>query len=709
MGRFNPRELLVIDTETTGLRFRQGDMPFAVPLCDENGNTWYTEWRVDPFTRQVHPDAGDIRFLRKLFSNERLQKVTFNRKFDVNMLRTVGLELAGTVEDAGVAFRVCQTLEQNYQLKPICERLGICDREDETRLQAEVERYRRTGRIRGWKLAEDCEADYWVPRAVDPSNNSCEEYALKDVYPRTLMLWLFCDRVLMADPEFPELRRTYEFEMREVGPVIDKIESRGIRIDRKRNLEMLNEALQKAERQEKQLNAMLVKDRKQWHPENATPKKKREPFNPDSPQQVRRVLYEEEPNGYGLACYRVSKKSREPSTDWKALREHLTHPFVQGLVQAKSARKAAGTYYGNYEDLCVSDPLNPGGYAIYPNLNQVGAAKSSRLSANDPNMQNVGDANNNPNSPAPIQAREQFGPRPGYRLYSLDWSGQEVRIFAYVANVELMLESIANGRDIPADSANLAWGGRGNPHALTAAAMSLELGNAYCDNSKVLEVWRLLGWSKFKARTFGFNSAQSYAIAERWLKQFKYDIVTAEKSIGKKLARTRAKNLTYAKIYGAGASGVMDMLYCTRREANETLARFDTIYPGIVEFCEEYALKARADGFIRNLFGRRLLIEREYAYRAVNYLVQGTAAEMMKRALIKCDRYLTGTGLDAHIVLSVHDEILFEIAVEHSYKWLLRGLRTCMESVANGVIGIPMPVGISRMCHSWDDKKELKL
>jgi DNA polymerase I-like protein with 3'-5' exonuclease and polymerase domains len=714
MGRFNPTSLLVCDTETTGLRPFHGDAPFAVSLCDQDGNTFYTEWRVDPFSRRVLPDDKDVDYLRRLLGKRKLPKIFFNAPFDFRMLREVGIDVAGPIHDVGVAARICFTLEFSYKLKELAAKYGICGKEDEKRLKDEVNRCRTIGRKRGYNLAEDTEADYWLPRVIDPNSDHCEEYAVKDVFPRTLMLWLMYTEVVMGE-EAPELRETYDFEMGELWYTLREMEDRGIRIHRDRNGERLAEAHVKRERYLTQLQERLIRDGKQWL-DLSNPKlkgKKREaPFNPGSPLQLARVLYEPKPRGYGLEVHRRSEKPpHNPSTDWKALREHLTEPVVQDLVKYRSADKEVSTYFGAYANLMLPDRIDKGSWCLHPNFNQLGANKTSRTSSNDPNFQNVGDANNNPNSPSPIQVRDVFGPRNGKVWGCFDWSGQEMRIFADVAKIETMLTAFREGRSIHEHNANLAWGGKGNPHALIAAGYSLELGtpSSLVTSRKVLEVWKEIGWNDTKARIAGIDSEAGREAADRWLSRFGYDIIKAEASIGLKRAKTRAKNLGFAKIYGAGVNGVIDMLYCTRREAREMLDRFDEVHPGMPEFMYDFSAMAKAQGYIHNLFGRRLHVDPYTPYKAVNYLVQGTAADMLKRAMVAVAKYLKGTGLDAHLVAPVHDEIIIEIAAKHSFKWLLRGIVITMEAIRPPGLRIAMPVECSLVRRYWHEKEEVKL
>lgn len=690
----NPTEYLVIDTETTGLRYWHGDRPFAISLCDQDGETEYYQWPVNPVTREVTPDPEELRLLRKRFRLWKgIPKVLFNAKFDYLMLKGIGIELQGPIHDMGVAARICNTNELNYKLKPLASRYCDIDDSDEKDLQKETVSARNAGKKRGWKLGEKVQEDYWMCRQVNPESQTCERYAVLDVL-RTQALWMLYMQVVM--PKEPALMETYNFEMESVWPVINALEARGAGISKERNHAKLEEAVKKQASLLAEMRAMLKRDRikldKEFDCTNA---------------QIAEVLYVR----YKLEIHKRTKPSKSapagnPSTDWKALREHLTHPFVVLVVRWRSAQKSVTTYFGKYEREMIDE--GGGVYAIHGSFNQLGANKTSRLSSNAPNLQNAADANNNPNSPAPIQAREPFGPRPGYRWYCLDYSGQEVRIFAETANITEMLDSIRAGRDVMNDTANRAWGGRNNIRGVIAASYALELGNV-TPPPDILGVWQNLGWNAHKARVYGYNHPNAWRIAEKWLKSFGFDIVKAEASIGQKKTRTRAKNLTYAKIYGAGASGVMDMLYCSRAEARQQLRLFDDLFPGMPLYIDQLSAESAESGYVETLYGRRLNVESNYAYRAVNYRVQGTGADMIKRGMVRTHSYLRKTGKDAHLLLPIHDELVFEVKIEHAYKWLLRGLRNIMEDVAREVMTLPMPVECNRVTRYWSEKTKVEL
>src|SRR5688500_13569618 len=107
---FNPTTELYCDTETTGTAYWHGHQPFAVPMCDQDGEMEWVEWEVDPLTRRVRPEKRSLRLLKELMGDPSTDKIFFNAKFDVGqLLHGVGVETRGRIHDGFIAARVCNT------------------------------------------------------------------------------------------------------------------------------------------------------------------------------------------------------------------------------------------------------------------------------------------------------------------------------------------------------------------------------------------------------------------------------------------------------------------------------------------------------------------------------------------------------------------------------------------------------------------------
>lgn len=677
---FNPKGFVSVDTETTGLHVWHGDRPFAVGMCDDvDGDTWYTEWPVNPETREVTPDPTDLKFIQSILGNGNLTKVFHHARFDVRMLSMIGLETVGRIEDTLFAARVCNTLEYTYGLKALARRYAGISLDDEADLKDAVKKGRVTARKLGWLLGGESEQDYWIPRTLDPENRLCQKYCELDVV-RTMMLWIMYEDMMESDPR---LRATYDKEMK-LWYVVMRMEERGVRIDRERTLQELEHSQRSAEEHRAAMYQLAGGE-----------------FKEGSSKELVKIIY----GKFGLEVKRRTDKGT-PSTDWKALREHADHPFVREMLAYRSAEKSISTFFIKYRDMMLPDPLNPGGWVLHPGFNQCGTL-TGRFSCSDPNLQQVANSNTSARGTDPIQARAPFGPRPGYVWYLGDYSQMELRMFADIADEPFMLKAIAEGRELHTECANKAWGGRGNLNALKAAAYALELGHSEPTKTEVADAWRELGWNHVKAK-LGVLSTEAIMVAEEWLKSFDYDIVKAEKSLGKSGTRGRAKCVMYTKIYGGGPKAVADLLYCSEQEAKEFLQQYDMSFPRIKEYMETRSRQAAHDRCVYTRFGRRLDIDPDFCYRAVNYEVQGSGADLVKDSILRTDEYLRGTGLDAHVLMQIHDELIFEVNKKHSYRWLVRGLRDIMEDTG-GRFRIEMPVEFKRSDSQWDQKVSVEL
>jgi len=336
-------------------------------------------------------------------------------------------------------------------------------------------------------------------------------------------------------------------------------------------------------------------------------------------------------------------------------------------------------------------------------FNQVGP-RTGRFSCRKPNMQNVANALTT-RSPMPIQARTPFVPRPGYVWYAIDYSQLEVRIFADVSQEPSMLEALDSGEDLHDVCTNKAWGGKDNPAAIRAAIHSLEF-DGTGDGTKVKKFWDKEGVALRDIPTME-QSAKVY-LADKWLAEFDYNIVKAEKSISKKTSRAKAKMILFAKLFGGGPNAIKDLLYCDYHEAAEFLRDYDGAFPEIVQYIRDLSEEASGAGYIMDCFGRRIAVDPDTAYRAVNYKVQGSAASLLKQSMRRTHAYLKKTKLDAHLLLTIHDEIVFEVRKTHAKRNVLQELCRIMED-HGGAFGVPTPVEIDKVTESWNVKKKAKI
>jgi DNA polymerase-1 len=271
--------------------------------------------------------------------------------------------------------------------------------------------------------------------------------------------------------------------------------------------------------------------------------------------------------------------------------------------------------------------VNPRTGRIHPSFHQTGAA-TGRLSSSHPNVQNIPIR-----SESGVRIREAFVPAEGHRLLSADYSQVELRILAHYSGDASLVEAFASGADV---------------HRRTAAEVA---------------------------------GIAPQAVSEA--------------------QRARAKAVNFGIIYGLSAFGLAAQLGIPSAEAQGTIDAYFARYGGVRRFLDETIQQARADGFVRTLLGRRRYLPdlasrnrvlRQAAERmAVNSVIQGTAADLMKKAMVDVAAALRKAGLRARMILQVHDELVFDAPVGE-LEPLAALVRERMEQVH--VLRVPLVVGI---------------
>jgi DNA polymerase-1 len=274
---------------------------------------------------------------------------------------------------------------------------------------------------------------------------------------------------------------------------------------------------------------------------------------------------------------------------------------------------------------------------VHTSFNQAIAA-TGRLSSSDPNLQNI-----------PIRSelgreiRRAFIAAPGRVLISADYSQIELRVLAHLADEEALIEAFLTGEDI---------------HDRTAA------------------------------RLFGANHGLS-----------RHEM------------RSRSKMVNYAVLYGKTPFTLAKDINVSQEAAQEFINAYFTGFPRVRAFIDRTLDEARQSGVVRTMFGRRRLMpnltSRNYQMRsqaereAVNMPIQGTAADILKKAMIDLHAALPGSGLRAQMILTVHDELLFECAREDA-DTVAAFVRERMEGAASLRVPLTVDIGIGE---NWRDAK----
>jgi len=272
---------------------------------------------------------------------------------------------------------------------------------------------------------------------------------------------------------------------------------------------------------------------------------------------------------------------------------------------------------------------------IHTSYHQAVAA-TGRLSSTDPNLQNIPIR-----TPEGRRIRQAFVAAPGHSLVAADYSQIELRIMAHLSADASLLTAFAEDRDV---------------HQATAAEVfGVPLQNVSADQ------------------------------------------------------RRSAKAINFGLIYGMSAFGLAKQLGIGRGEAQKYVDLYFERYPGVRRYMDETKQKAREAGFVETLFGRRLYLPeiqsrnqalRQYAERsAINAPMQGTAADIIKRAMIQVDAWLRTSKAKARLIMQVHDELVLEVP-DAAVPTLVQQIRDHMAHAAELNVPLKVDVGIGR---NWDE------
>lgn len=283
----------------------------------------------------------------------------------------------------------------------------------------------------------------------------------------------------------------------------------------------------------------------------------------------------------------------------------------------------------------LPEMINPRSGRIHTSYHQAVAA-TGRLSSSDPNLQNI---------PVRTQEgrriRQAFIAPPGYRIVAADYSQIELRIMAHLSQDRSLLDAFERGLDI---------------HRATAAEV------------------------------FGAT----------------LEAVSADQ-------RRSAKAINFGLIYGMSAFGLARQLEVARGEAQLYIDQYFARYPGVKRFMDDTRQDAAERGYVETLFGRRLYVpeitsrnvqRRQAAERtAINAPMQGTAADIIKRAMMAVDRWLQEQGVDARMIMQVHDELVFEVA-EGCVEEFVGSITGLMAGAASLDVPLLVEVGVG---NNWDE------
>ena len=589
VSKLNKSDLFVFDTETDNLNTFDVNL-VGVSFCLKPNEAYFVatnpfEDEAGLFNSKFNDRLAISEFkklFQKVFENNEIKKVCQNGKYDLAVLRSVGMEVKNFYFDTMLASYILNPDQKhgmddlsekylNYKPIPLSDLIG--QKKDPSKIfEIDVQTLSNYS-------AEDADITY---KLYERLNEELKKEGIKKI---------------AYDIEFP------------LVPVLQSMEFEGIKIDTK----ALNSF-------SKDLQILLDNYTSEIYKVTGTE------FNINSPKQLQEILFTK----LNLATGRKTKTGF--STDARSL-ENLRgeHEIIEHILSYRQASKLKSTYADALPNI-----INKKTGRIHTSFNQT-VASTGRLSSNEPNLQNI-----------PIRTemgkeiRRAFVPRDkNYKILSADYSQIELRIMASICEDEALIKAFNEGEDI---------------HRSTAAL-----------------VFRV-----------------------------KPKDVTPD-------MRRKAKEVNFGILYGIGPFGLKTRLGISQSHAKEIIETYFNTFKRVKEFMNNSVIFAQEKGYAETLLGRRRYLKninsnnrvvRQFEERvAINMPIQGTAADMIKLAMINIQNELLKLKTKTKMVLQVHDELLFDAHKDEIDK-LLPIIKKLMENAFPLKVPIVVDAGVG---NNWLD------
>lgn len=337
---------------------------------------------------------------------------------------------------------------------------------------------------------------------------------------------------------------------------------------------------------------------------------------------------------------RFARVLRTPGGDWSTKREAL-RVYNHEVIQLIMDYRMYGKMAGTYFErfLEFADKNS----IIHPSFWQAGT-RTGRFSSSEPSFQTIPSVTSGRlldfDRDSIPNVRRCFTVRPGFNMYAPDYSQIELRIASVYAGDERMQNAFIMGRDI------------------------------HDDTTKAI-------------------------FPDDWESVDKPGTIDKPK-------RTFCKMVNFGVLYGMGVGKLSADLGVPIERAQEFLLRYFKTYPGLHTLMQQCTRDIATKGYVESIFGRRARTPVQSAYRGLNYLIQGTAADVMKMTMVRMDDLFQEWGLKAYLLNTVHDEIIFEIAKEDDTKEFHAELKKRMEDWPQ-FAPVPLTVNCKRVVDYWSN------
>lgn len=628
-------KIVAVDTETTGLEWYADELFLIQVGWGEQQNYVFPAGKRAKFSF--------VGYLTKILEDPSSAKVFHNCKFDMHFLEQIGIQVKGPILDTQVAARLCFPEGVSLRLKDLA--VAMVDKranEDELALKSwmKEEKRARSKALTVWLKDHKMSRSRYDAIVSGKETATAQELALIDQARQELpslevkysdipdeIIYSYAGndtRITLGLYEklLPILERTgqipsFQLDMA-ASNALYTMEKTGFCIDRT----YLDRAIEAAQNHLQQLTDELH--------HLSTPD-----LNLNSSVQILDVLKQR-----GL--------EEVESTDKRILKEYAnTDEFIEKLLLYRAYTKTLNTYLLPIRERV----LKAYDHRLHGNFN-VGRAVTGRLSSSDPNLQNISNVVLDD-----VEVKRAFVPTPGFRMYSLDYSQQEMVVLAHYSRDPKLVDQIVNGEDL---------------HTNTALAIDAD--------------------------------------AQKWYTRIKENADDLEAQHHFQKIRKRAKATTFGVIYGIGPEKLAKQNNMTLEEAKSYLSNYFRIYPGVRQFMDTVRSSAELRyyqsgvAYVYSTFGRVFFVpDTRVSYKLVDYLIQGTSAEITKQALIRVDRLFQGHN--SRLVGTIHDELLVEMAEDELYLLpeVVKAMTTFPELI------VPLRVDVAELTPSWADEVEVTL
>jgi len=586
VAQLGKQKSVSLDTETTHLWPRWAEL-VGYSFAWRDDEAWYLPVRAPEGDPCLDPKkTADA--LRPILEDPAVEKIGQNLKYDMIVLRSAGIKLAGLAFDTMVASYLLDAGERNHNLDELAARyLG----------HTTIKISELIGKGKDQKRMDQV-----------PVRQVCD-YAGEDA----LVVWRLRPILQrrLAEAKLDRLFTELELPLVEI---LAEMEFEGVCVSRERLAELSRQYGRRLVELEGEIYELAGR-----------------PFNIASPKQLQEILFEEQ------RLPVVKRTKTGPSTDVEVLEElALKHPLPAKIIEYRQYAKLKSTYVD-----ALPEMIHPTTHRVHASFNQVVTA-TGRLSSSDPNLQNI-----------PVRTEEgreirsAFVPgERGWVLLAADYSQIELRVLAHFSGDEHLCEAFHRDEDIHARVASQV-----NGVPLNQVTPSM---------------------------------------------------------------RREAKAVNFGVIYGQSPFGLAKQLGINQEAAAKFINAYFEGYPGIEEFLERILADCARTGYVNTILGRRRAIQgvrldaprqRNQAERtAINTVIQGSAADLIKQAMIAIHARLAREGLPARMLLQIHDELIFEVP---SKKLAALAKLVTKEMAGVQTLRVPLKVDV-KAGPNWADAEPLE-